>query len=73
MAAGRGDAPKRLLVLGAGPAQLGLLAAAREHGLFVVAADRDPGAVGFAFADRRALVSAEDEEGIDRLAEAAAT
>ena len=70
MAAGRGDAPKRLLVLGAGPAQLGLLAAARERGLFVVAADRDPGAVGFAYADRRALVSAEDEEGVDRLAEA---
>jgi biotin carboxylase len=70
VAAGRGDAPKRLLVLGAGPAQLGLLAAARERGLYVVAADRDPGAVGFAYADRRALVSTEDEEGIDRLAEA---
>ena len=54
MAAGRGDAPKRLLILGAGPAQLGLLAAARERGLFVVAADRDPGAVGFAYADRLA-------------------
>jgi biotin carboxylase len=69
-----GGAPARrgdsLLVLGAGPAQLGLLAAARERGLFVVAADRDPGAVGFAYADRRALVSNEDEEGIDRLSEA---
>ncbi|MGE5691629.1 MAG: ATP-grasp domain-containing protein, partial [Pseudomonadota bacterium] len=62
--------PRRLLVLGAGAAQLGLLAAARDHGLFVIAADRDPAAIGFAFADRRALVSAEDEEGIDRLAEA---
>jgi biotin carboxylase len=70
VAADHGGAAARLLVLGAGPAQLGLLAAARDRGLFVVAADRDPAAVGFAYADRRALVSAEDEEGIDRLAEA---
>ena len=62
--------PKRLLVLGAGPAQLGLLAAARARGLFVVAADRDPAAVGFRYADRRALVSAEDEAALLRLAEA---
>jgi biotin carboxylase len=61
----------RLLVLGAGPAQLGLLAAARERGLFVIAADRDPGAPGFRYADRRAIVSVEDEHGIERLAEAA--
>jgi biotin carboxylase len=60
----------RLLVLGAGPAQLGLLAAARARGLWVVAADRDPAAPGFALADRRALVSTEDEEAIGRLAEA---
>ena len=46
MAAGRGDAPKRLLVLGAGPAQLGLLAAARERGLFVDRRRPGPGAVG---------------------------
>jgi biotin carboxylase len=62
--------PARLLVLGAGPAQLGLLAAAREHGLFVIACDRDPAAPGFAYADRRAIVSAEDEEALDRLARA---
>lgn len=60
----------RVLVLGAGPAQLGLLAAAHEHGLFVIAADRDPGAPGFRYADRRAIVSAEDEIGIERLADA---
>jgi biotin carboxylase len=60
----------RLLVLGAGPAQLGLLAAARERGLFVIAVDRDASAPGFAFADRRAIVSTEDERGIDRLARA---
>ena len=57
-----------LLVLGAGPAQLGLLAAARERGLHVIAVDRDPRAPGFAYADRRALLSSEDEPAIDRLA-----
>ena len=59
---------KALLVLGAGPAQLGLLAAARERGLFVIAVDRDPRAPGFAYADRRAILSTEDEPGIERLA-----
>lgn len=63
-------APERLLVLGAGPAQLGLLKAARARGLFVIACDRDPAAVGFRYADRRALVSTEDAVGIERLARA---
>jgi biotin carboxylase len=62
--------PRRLLVLGAGPAQLGLLRAARARGLFVIACDADPLAPGFAHSDRRALVSTEDEVGIDRLARA---
>jgi biotin carboxylase len=66
----RGERRARLLVLGAGPAQLGLLAAARGRGLWVVAADRDPAAPGFELADRRALVSTEDEEAIGRLAQA---
>jgi biotin carboxylase len=69
-----GDPPgrdtARLLVLGAGPAQLGLLASARRHGLYVIAVDRDPGAPGFRYADRRAIVSTEDEPGIERLAAA---
>ncbi len=60
----------RLLVLGAGPAQLGVLAAARRAGLTVVAADRDPSAPGFRDADRRAIVSIEDEPAIERLARA---
>jgi biotin carboxylase len=67
---GPGGARKRLLVLGAGPAQIGLLRAARERGLFVIAVDRDPGAPGFAYADKRAIVSSEDEPGVDRLARA---
>ena len=57
-----------ILVLGAGPAQLGLLEAARARGLHVVAADRDPEAPGFALADERELVSIEDEEAVARLA-----
>ena len=60
----------RLLVLGAGAAQLGLLEAARARDLYVVAADRDPAAPGFAFADRRAIISVEDEAQLDRLATA---
>jgi biotin carboxylase len=59
---------KRLLVLGAGAGQLGLLEAARDRGLFVVAVDRNPAAPGFRFADRRAIISVEDEPQIDRLA-----
>jgi biotin carboxylase len=65
-----GSQRKRLLVLGAGPAQLGLLQAARRRDLFVIACDRDPAAPGFAYVDRRAIVSTEDEVGIERLADA---
>jgi biotin carboxylase len=61
---------KRLLVLGAGPAQLGLVRAARARGLFVIACDRDAGAPGFAYADRRAVVSAENETALAQLARA---
>ena len=61
---------KRLLVLGAGAGQLGLLEAARGRGLYVIAADRNPAAPGFRFADRRAIISVEDEPQIDRLAAA---
>ena len=61
---------RRLLVLGAGPAQLGLLEAARDTDVYVIAADRDPAAAGFALADRRAIVSTEDESGIAQLADA---
>jgi biotin carboxylase len=64
------DERKRLLVLGAGPAQLGLHRAARERGLYVIACDRDPTAVGFEYADRRAVVSVEDEAAISQLARA---
>lgn len=62
---------RRLLVLGAGPAQLGLLESARRvPGLHVIAADRDPRAMGFPLAHERAVVSTEDEQAIERLARA---
>src|SRR5438034_7828055 len=61
---------ERLLVLGAGTGQLGLLAAAKARGLFVIGVDRDPGAPGFRHADRRAIASVEDEPALERLAEA---
>jgi biotin carboxylase len=57
----------RLLVLGAGPAQLGLLEAARARGVWLAVVDRDPAAPGFPFADRRCILSTEDEPAIERL------
>ena len=62
----------RLLVLGAGPAQLGLLEAARARGIWVAVVDRDPAAPGFHLADRRCILSTEDEPAIERLAGALA-
>ena len=67
------DPPQRgrsLLAFGAGPAQLGLLEAARARGIWVAVCDRDPAAPGFAYADRRCIVSTDDEPAIDRLASA---
>ena len=60
----------RVLVLGAGPAQLGLLEAARARGLWVAVVDRDPAAPGFRLADRRCILSTEDEPAIERLVSA---
>ncbi len=65
-----GSERRRLLVLGAGAGQIGLLEAAQARGLHVIAVDRDPAAPGFRYADRRAIVSVEDESAIDRLAAA---
>jgi biotin carboxylase len=65
-----GERSPRVLVLGAGPAQLGLLESARAHGFWTAVADRDPRAPGFPLADRRCIVSTEDEPAIERLAAA---
>ena len=54
-----------------GAGQLGLLEAARDaRASTSIAVDRDPAAPGFRFADRRAIISVEDEPQIDRLAAA---
>jgi biotin carboxylase len=58
---------RTILVLGAGPAQLGLLETARARGLRVLVADQSPDAPGFRLADERALVSVEDEPAVERL------
>ena len=71
MAERAGARRARLLVLGAGPAQLGLLeAAAALDDVHALAVDRDPGAPGFALADERAVLSSEDEPAVERLARA---
>ncbi|HEU0335168.1 MAG TPA: ATP-grasp domain-containing protein [Gaiellaceae bacterium] len=71
MAGRPGSRRARLLVLGAGPAQLGLLeTAAGRRELELIAVDRDPAAPGFTLADERALLSTEDEPGVERLARA---
>ena len=61
---------RRLLVLGAGPAQLGLIEAAGAHRIWTAVCDRNPGAPGLALADRRCIVATDDEQGIERLASA---
>jgi biotin carboxylase len=63
-----GERDPRLLVLGAGPPQLGLLEAARAHAVWTAVCDRDAAAPGFELAERRCLVSTEDEPAIERLA-----
>ena len=70
MAEHRRSQPARLLVLGAGVPQLGLLEAAAARALQVIAVDRDPLAPGFAFATERAVISSEDEQAVERLARA---
>jgi len=47
-----------------------LLEAAAARDLKVIAVDRDPLAPGFAFATERAVISSEDEQGVERLARA---
>jgi biotin carboxylase len=64
------DQGRCLLVLGAGPAQLGLLEAARAHAIWTAVADRDPAAPGFVFAGRRCIIATDDEPALERLAAA---
>jgi biotin carboxylase len=64
------DQGRCLLVLGAGPAQLGLLESARVHGIWTAVADRDPSAPGFVLAGRRVIIATDDEPALERLAAA---
>jgi len=57
----------RLLVLGAGPAQLGLIEAAHARGIWLAVVDRNASALGLRLADRRCILSTDDEPAIDRL------
>jgi biotin carboxylase len=64
------DQSRCLLVLGAGPAQLGLLESARAHGIWTAVVDRDPSAPGFVHAGRRVIIATDDEPALERLAAA---
>jgi biotin carboxylase len=64
------DRSRCLLVLGAGPAQLGLLESAQAHGIWTAVADRDPSAPGFLLAGRRCIIATDDEPALERLAAA---
>ena len=59
---------KRLLILGAGVMQLPIIQKARQLGLYTIVADYDPEAVGFKDADKRAIISSTDCDGILKLA-----
>lgn len=59
---------KKLLVLAAGILQLPVIKKAKEMGIFVVAADGDPNAVGLKFADKPIVVNITSEEDMLRVA-----
>lgn len=59
---------KRIMILGAGMLQVPAIRKAKELGLFVIAADRDPGAPGFRYADVCLPVSTLDAEELARRA-----
>ncbi len=55
---------KKLLILGAGYLQVPGIIKAKHMGYYVIAADRDPNAEGFRYADKNICVSTTDSEGI---------
>ncbi|PWM80304.1 MAG: biotin carboxylase [Clostridium sp.] len=52
------------MILGAGPLQVPAIKKAKELGLFVIACDYDPNAVGFKYADVKLLISTIDKEAV---------
>ena len=51
---------KKIMVLGAGPLQLPGIMKAKEMGLYTIAVDMDPDAVGFKYSDEQLLISTID-------------
>lgn len=59
---------KKLLVLAAGMLQVPVIKKAKEMGIFVVAADGDPNAIGLKLADKPVVVNITSEEDMLRVA-----
>ena len=59
---------KRLLVLAAGILQVPVIKKAKEMGVYVIAADGDPNAVGLKYADKAIVVNITSEEDVLKVA-----
>ena len=59
---------KRLLVLAAGILQVPVIKKAKEMGIYVIAADGDPDAVGLRYADKAIVVNITSEEDVLKVA-----
>lgn len=59
---------KRLLVLAAGILQVPVIKKAKEMGIYVIAADGDPNAVGLEYADKAIVVNITSEEEVLKVA-----
>ena len=59
---------KRLLVLAAGILQVPVIKKAKEMGIYVIAADGDPNAVGLRYADKAIVVNITSEEEVLKVA-----
>ena len=59
---------KRLLVLAAGILQVPVIKKAKEMGIYVIATDGDPNAVGLKYADKAVVVNITSEEEVLKVA-----
>lgn len=59
---------KRLLVLAAGILQVPVIKKAKEMGIYVIAVDGDPNAVGLKYADKAMVVNITSEEDVLKVA-----
>jgi biotin carboxylase len=59
---------KRILIVGAGANQIGLITKAEAMGLFAIAADGDPAAAGLALAGAQAVVNITDADALTAVA-----